>query len=75
MVEEWTHRRERAVHVPKQMVMDDWEVETEPEMTEAEIRERMTFLSKRLRRNGILREDREAYENELRELQRMLHDE
>jgi hypothetical protein len=35
------------------------------------MRERMDFLRKRLRRNGILREDKEAFEKELRELERM----
>lgn len=44
------------------------------EYTPDEIRERITFLEKRLRRNGILREDKEAHEKELRELHRMMYD-
>lgn len=47
------------------------EEESEPEMTYSEMRERMDFLRKRMRRNGILREDKEAFEKELRELERM----
>lgn len=44
------------------------------ERSQEEIRERMTFLQKRLRRNGILREDKDAYEKELRELEKELYD-
>lgn len=57
------------MQAPKLMEMP--KEEEEPEMTHAEMQERMEFLKKRLRRNGILREDKEAYEKELRELQKM----
>lgn len=40
-------------------------------MSASEMKERMEFLKKRLRRNGILREDKEAFEKELRELQKV----
>jgi hypothetical protein len=44
------------------------------EVNEEEVQQRITFLMKRLRRNGIQREDKEKYETELRKLQKKLYD-
>ena len=45
------------------------------EMTDAEIYERVNVITKKLRRNDTLREDREKYDLELRELEKMLSSE
>ena len=48
--------------------------EEEPEEEEwdpEELRARITYLQKRLRRNGTLREEKEAWEAELRELMKL----
>ena len=71
VVQEWTTTETRVVQTPKQQTMDPL---VDEEMTDAEIRERIQFLIKRTRRNGLLREDREAYEKEIRDLQTMLYD-
>lgn len=70
VVQEWTQEIRVA---PKIRPVDEEEL-VEDEWTEEEARSRIEFLRKRLRRNGILREDREAYETEIRDLQTMLYD-
>lgn len=45
------------------------------EMTDAEIYERVNVITKKLRHNNTLREDREKYDTELRELEKMLSSE
>lgn len=45
------------------------------EMSDAEIYERVNVITKKLRRNDTLREDREKYDLELRELEKMLSSE
>lgn len=69
----WETNERKVVKAPKQMKMDDDPL-IDDEMTEDEMRARCSFLQKRLRRNGILQEDREAYEKELRDLQWMLQE-
>lgn len=70
-VEEWTETQTRVARAPKQQTMERL---VDEEMSEDDIRSRIQFLIKRTRRNGILREDREAYEKEIRDLQAMLYD-
>lgn len=45
------------------------------EMTDSEIYERVNVITKKLRRNDTLREDREKYDLELRNLEKMLSSE
>lgn len=71
IAEEWTTKNRAAPRTRPTQVKP---VVTTPEFNPTEIRERITMLEKRLRRNGILREDKEAHEKELRELYKLMYD-
>ena len=71
IVEEWETRHHATVHIPKQQTM---EPVADDEMTAQEIRDRIQFLIKRTRRNGLLREDKDALEKEIQHLQSTLYD-
>ena len=66
--DEWKQVRRR---VARERVFRD----TSPgnDMSEADIRARMDFLYKQMRRSGVLREDKIAHEKEMRELEKKLY--
>jgi len=73
-VQVWISEDERRNRVWTPEPSDDEEEVEEDEITEEELRERISFLMKRMRRNDILREDREACEKEVRDLQKLLYE-
>jgi hypothetical protein len=67
-VDQWTQVRRR---VARERVFR--EAAPTSDVSEADIRARMDFLYKQMRRSGVLREDKIAHEKEMRELEKKLY--
>lgn len=73
-VQVWISPDERRNRVWTPEPSDDEYEEDVDTITDEEIRQRITFVTKRMRRNDILREDREACEKEVQDLQKLLYE-
>jgi hypothetical protein len=67
--EEWTDVKYK---VARERVFRDYSPPCDG-TTDSELRERIELLQKRMRKNGVLREDKQSIEEELRELQKKLN--